>query len=700
LDGGNFTFSPGSALQYLAVGESALISFSYVATDIHGAVSEEATVSITAEGVNQAPTAVDDLLIGDVDEDQLVEFNAATLLGNDTDPDLSDTITVTAVSIDDAANGAVSLDVESQLITYDPNGMFEAMVDGEHVEVELNYTISDDHGATDDGIFTLTINGVGAECEVATTFLNYTKDGDAGNNTLCLDSTYQVYNSDMNGFDGDDNLTLSSQLGYISYANIDAGLGDDTATLSSHINMTRNNIYGQDGDDVLLVINRSESVSADNTLYNYVEGGAGNDTVTIDHQDNNIGVSSSDDIRNNRIDGNDGDDIVALTVNTDTYYNGYIVSNALNGQDGADDVDLTINQHSTFRYLNSVASNTASGGLGDDTLHLTVVQENTATGRNDVFANTLSGNEGVDAQAMTISQTGGNLAYVYQNNQHGGDEADSISLNVDQSAALLAYSYTNTLYGDDGEDTISITSNQTSLTDRTYFYDQKAYGGAGDDLMSMDIVANAQNSPYVYYNYMYGGAGEDTMSISIDMTSANGGPSTTQGYSNASWGGTGNDVLTFHIEGGYTYWNSLNGDDGNDTLTMTDSADGYLQSSYLRGGNGNDVLTMNTNNVNTTNNFIQAGAGDDIANSGIGTDRIYLGTGIDTVEHDVGDGLDYVFDFTAGSGDLIDLTDHGLASVTVSQSGGYAVIDLGAGDSVYINSTSAASLVKGIDYIL
>src|SRR4029453_13993382 len=55
-DDGTFTFDPGSDFQDLAEGETREVTFSYTATDSHGATSTSGTVTVTVTGTNDAPT--------------------------------------------------------------------------------------------------------------------------------------------------------------------------------------------------------------------------------------------------------------------------------------------------------------------------------------------------------------------------------------------------------------------------------------------------------------------------------------------------------------------------------------------------------------------------------------------------------------------------------------------------------------------
>ena len=92
-DDGSFTFTPGTAFQDLAEGESRLVSFTYQAKDQSGAASNIATGTITVTGKNDAPTAQN--LAGTVAEGQA----SAPIAFKGDDIDSDDTPATLAYSI-------------------------------------------------------------------------------------------------------------------------------------------------------------------------------------------------------------------------------------------------------------------------------------------------------------------------------------------------------------------------------------------------------------------------------------------------------------------------------------------------------------------------------------------------------------------------------------------------------------------------
>src|SRR6185436_17417047 len=87
---GKFTFTPGTAFQGLAEGETRLVSFTYQAKDQSGAESNIATGTITVTGKNDAPTAQN--LAGTVTEGQAsapIAFKSDDIDSDDTPSSLT-----------------------------------------------------------------------------------------------------------------------------------------------------------------------------------------------------------------------------------------------------------------------------------------------------------------------------------------------------------------------------------------------------------------------------------------------------------------------------------------------------------------------------------------------------------------------------------------------------------------------------------
>ncbi len=146
----------------LNVGKSVSETFGYTISD--GDQFATATLTITIEGSNDAPVAREDT--ASLSEDDLRPFwiwhPALTIyaLDNDTDVDSGDIQLVSVSVVGGIQNGVAWIDTNTNTIKYIPNWMGnQSMNEGDIKTVTLNYTISDDMGATSSSTVTITITG-------------------------------------------------------------------------------------------------------------------------------------------------------------------------------------------------------------------------------------------------------------------------------------------------------------------------------------------------------------------------------------------------------------------------------------------------------------------------------------------------------------------------------------------------------------
>jgi VCBS repeat-containing protein len=168
---GSYTYVPNAAADGLAVGESAQDVFSYTASD--GSQSDSATLTVTVNGVNDAPTITGGDFTGSAEEipDGYPGENVAihTDSGNITfsDVDVTDTHSASFTPQGAFYLGTFSLDAVDQMgdsVGWDftvSDAALEGLSEGE-VRIQ-NYTIqvSDGHGGTDSQVVTITITGAG-----------------------------------------------------------------------------------------------------------------------------------------------------------------------------------------------------------------------------------------------------------------------------------------------------------------------------------------------------------------------------------------------------------------------------------------------------------------------------------------------------------------------------------------------------------
>jgi VCBS repeat-containing protein len=161
---GNYRYDPNGRFELLRVGQTAADSFTYAMTDSVGATSS-ATVTITVQGANDAPAAINDT--ASTAEDQVLIVGASGVLANDTDVDAGDTKTVAAVNAQSAAVGTQIMLASGALLTvqldgsyrYDPNGQFDSLRVGQTATDSFTYTVADREGATSSATVTITIQG-------------------------------------------------------------------------------------------------------------------------------------------------------------------------------------------------------------------------------------------------------------------------------------------------------------------------------------------------------------------------------------------------------------------------------------------------------------------------------------------------------------------------------------------------------------
>src|SRR3954447_18988979 len=97
--------APDSAFDYLAAGEKAILIYTIAITDTAGAIPNQ-NVTVTITGTNDKPTAAahDGLT---TDNWTPLTVTASALLGGASDPDLSDTLSLS--SVQSAVGGTIAL---------------------------------------------------------------------------------------------------------------------------------------------------------------------------------------------------------------------------------------------------------------------------------------------------------------------------------------------------------------------------------------------------------------------------------------------------------------------------------------------------------------------------------------------------------------------------------------------------------------
>jgi len=275
----------------------------------------------------------------------------------------------------------------------------------------------------------------------------------------------------------------------------------------------------------------------------------------------------------------------------------------------------------------------------------------------------------------------------------GHDGADRLLAGGDDGKALVGGGGNDTLKGGGGDDVLLGGEGADRLSggggsdllvvDAEDFANGSVDGGTGFDiaLVEGETGATADLSQHGL-EAVFGGDGADSFSQSgsgsVVMAGGGGGDTLS--------GGSAGDVLSGD-EGADTPRGNggddvLLGGEGNDTL------EGGAGSDVLYGGAGADTL--------------RGGEGDDVLIGGVGADVLSGGAGNDLFRFASGDGVDTITDFTDGA-DRIDLSENtGIASfsdLTIRQSSGGVVIDLGSGDQIILRGVTASEL-DASDFLL
>jgi len=151
-DNDTVEYDPTGMFDVLDDGELAVDSFDYTATDGNGSMST-ATVLVTMTGEEDPVIAVDDVAgVGENGPAIVID-----LTGNDIDLD-GDDIEITGLTLA-GTQGTVTLNADSDTVTYDPAGAFPPLIGGATAIDSFEYEVTDGNGNVDTGLVTVTVTG-------------------------------------------------------------------------------------------------------------------------------------------------------------------------------------------------------------------------------------------------------------------------------------------------------------------------------------------------------------------------------------------------------------------------------------------------------------------------------------------------------------------------------------------------------------
>ncbi len=430
----------------------------------------------------------------------------------------------------------------------------------------------------------------------------------------------------MDGLGGNDTVDYSAAgAGLVvdlkdGYAQDNSGKRDEVLNIENAIGSSNNDLLvGTNGDnilngaagaDVLYGLNSSDTLN----------GGDGNDTLFGDFEVEGAG---------------DGDDLLYGGAGDDKLYGGG-GDDLLSGGAGNDYID---------------------GGSGSDTLDYTAATSGVLIDIESGFAQFQSG------QFDTLVRVENAIGSDFNDVIVGNFDVNTLSggLGADEIYGLGGADILTGGAGDDlifGDDQNEISSDGDDVIDGGDGND-RIFGGGGDDVITGGLGADILN----------GGAGVDTVDYSTSIAGIN--VSLTQEYG-FDGSGARDSLAGFENVNGSNFNDTIVGNAGENTIYGNGGVD-ILYGSYgddtIYGGEGNDTLfgDIQIATVNDGNDTLFGGAGndtligfggDDVLNGGEGVDNLWGGSGADTFVFDnTGQGLDYVRDFNAGDGDVLDISD-------------------------------------------
>lgn len=191
-----------SAIQFLSQGQALTQDYTVTITDENGAsVSQDVTIVIN--GTNDAPTAVADTVISDVDTFGTSFIPGWALTHNDTDPDTNDTLNVNSIDSSSGGNAIASPDGVSFTDDGTLGGQFSYDVtDG--IATSGPATVTFDNNPSN----STTLTGTGVDDIIIGDNTGETLDGGAGNDILIANAGNQT----LTGGSGNDIFAFEQPL--------------------------------------------------------------------------------------------------------------------------------------------------------------------------------------------------------------------------------------------------------------------------------------------------------------------------------------------------------------------------------------------------------------------------------------------------------------------------------------------------------
>jgi len=176
-----------SAADALSAGETITQQFQYTLSDNHGATDTSA-FTVTVTGANDGPVANDDAG-GSVAENGIL---TGSVTANDGDIDRLDTHTWVVVDGSFDGRGSLSMNADGTW-SYDAQGAYDHLNEGESVNLSFQYLMTDNHGATDRAVVSFAVTGVGSSGDGG----GSGNGGGSGGTISTADNSYPTFQKDI-----------------------------------------------------------------------------------------------------------------------------------------------------------------------------------------------------------------------------------------------------------------------------------------------------------------------------------------------------------------------------------------------------------------------------------------------------------------------------------------------------------------------
>ncbi|MGF9762173.1 M10 family metallopeptidase C-terminal domain-containing protein [Microvirga sp. 0TCS3.31] len=395
------------------------------------------------------------------------------------------------------------------------------------------------------------VDGQDSNDDLGSTFNNTALVGGRGRDTLTTDASVMPRDGgsanglaiQLGGADNDIlNLTVTMHGDIRSWQDpqqvltadilADGGCGDDQINATAQVEgpttahvMLKTNSFGGTGMDTIHATAIATGAIGDNWVGNTVDGGAGNDHITVDAQTELVADSG---VAINVVDGGDGNDVIdARAVGRSQYTP--LVKNSLHGGRGDDAVHAFSFSDSNSSW--AFAVNELWGDEGKDTLEAV----HSTDGENGVtdLKSYLDGGAGDDTLRAESLALGGYVRAI--NHLEGGTGRDTLSASINSQLTSGGgpiagdhYGLSNILNGGDHDDILegSLSLDTNGYEKDNSFAENRLDGGTGDDMLKATVASGSSGT-----SFLSGGSGHDQLTV-------------VGGRGNVLDGGDGKDTLT------------------------------------------------------------------------------------------------------------------------------------------------------------